>query len=864
MIRNYLFILFLVLCSGKSVTLAQTEKVWVFGNAAGVDFNSGRAVPITTAMEGFGEANASVCDNKGQLLFYTDGSYVWNRNHQLMPDGKDLTPIRGNFTQSPTSSTSQGALIIPVPGNTSRYYIFSLTSVEQQQNAGRLYYSIVDMDSSGGLGNVLTDRKGVLLDSNLLEKMTGVRGDRCNIWLIVCDRSPTFKSYEITASGINLQPVVSNTGIGDFENYMPGCIALSPDRKKLAATRNMLSSGAGTNGLIVCDFNPVDGTISNAFSLLPGSGAYGICFSPNNTKLYVNATNGTSNPLYQFDLTKDRPADIQASQTYLGPSGFTQIKLAPDGKIYFRSSYDGSRLGSINYPDLSGTAAEFSSGTVILANGTRVGAGLPNAVPVFESDTLLTRMADTLPCFSQGMLLKARNAEGHQYLWNNNSTQNELWVSRSGTYWVQYAIAPCNWYTDTFNIYFPSGRLPQLGKSEACKNANNAHAWLRPEPGDSTTYTYEWRDARLNILSKADSLLFVAPGNYSVWVRSATGCDTLLSFELNEIRSEVSFLSDSLACTGDILTFQNASGSYFSSFQWHFGDGRLSEQLQPSHSYPEAGTYTVQLVGYGQLCNDTAMAKITVDKPVAASISVDRDQVCAGESIFFTTGVDDAITNWVWDFGDGEVTASMSAQQQHAYAQSGTMIVSLNIHQRSCQDTDVVDTIRVNPLPLVQLGENGSLCLNQTTPILFNIFPRQAGDRYLWSTGSQNDTLLVKHPGNYTLRISSADGCTNEEQVTITGPCTLDIPNAFSPNGDGINDYFFPRRLPAAAVRAFHMLLTDRWGNPVFETRQLDGRGWDGKRSDQQLPAGVYIYAIQLTTITGKVENYQGNVTLVR
>ena len=86
----------------------------------------------------------------------------------------------------------------------------------------------------------------------------------------------------------------------------------------------------------------------------------------------------------------------------------------------------------------------------------------------------------------------------------------------------------------------------------------------------------------------------------------------------------------------------------------------------------------------------------------------------------------------------------------------------------------------------------------------------------------------------------------------------------FSPNNDGINDYFFPRQLLSANLSDFRMRIYNRWGQLIFETNKLDGRGWDGKFNEKPQPQGVYVYLIEAVTGNRYPEQYQGNVTLLR
>jgi gliding motility-associated-like protein len=94
--------------------------------------------------------------------------------------------------------------------------------------------------------------------------------------------------------------------------------------------------------------------------------------------------------------------------------------------------------------------------------------------------------------------------------------------------------------------------------------------------------------------------------------------------------------------------------------------------------------------------------------------------------------------------------------------------------------------------------------------------------------------------------------------------CYIEMPNTFTPNGDDLNDYFFPKSLLSRGVTAFKMSIFNRWGQLIFETTNPEGRGWDGRWNGVMQPNGVYIYLLDATLKNGKTEHYQGNVTLLR
>ena len=94
--------------------------------------------------------------------------------------------------------------------------------------------------------------------------------------------------------------------------------------------------------------------------------------------------------------------------------------------------------------------------------------------------------------------------------------------------------------------------------------------------------------------------------------------------------------------------------------------------------------------------------------------------------------------------------------------------------------------------------------------------------------------------------------------------CYLNIPNSFSPTGDGLNDYFLPRELLSSGLKSFKMNIYNRWGENIFFTDKVEGRGWDGKYNGVPQPIGSYVYIIEAVFDNGMRKTFKGNVTLIR
>jgi len=427
---------------------------------------------------------------------------------------------------------------------------------------------------------------------------------------------------------------------------------------------------------------------------------------------------------------------------------------------------------------------------------------------------------------------------------------------------------PCTFHVDTFYISFPNGVLPDIHIRNACPGFSNGKAWATTYPGDTVTY-YCWQNNNGDTLSLTDTLKNVSSGNYTLRI-STVHCDTTLSFFLPEEEHHVSFLADSVVCQGTELQFTNTSDSSFKRFLWDFGDSGDTGDIglrSPGHVYKHSGRYEVTLIGKGKICTDTANKTITVDSLFSGTFLTEPDSICAGqEAISFYPQTDSSALSLHWNFGDGtEMIAADEKKIQHAYGAVGNLPVRLTTHFRACPDTAFTDTVYIYPLPKVDLGPDTGLCLHGAPIILQNRQTLPGIYHYLWSTDDTSEKLKVIHPGIYHLTISKEPlNCSNSASIKITKDCYIDIPNAFTPNSDGENDYFFPRQLLSKKITQFHMQIFNRWGQLVFETQKIDGRGWDGKFNGKPQPEGVYVYLIDAAINGIQKEHYHGNITLLR
>jgi gliding motility-associated-like protein len=860
--RVIITIFILIATTATPWAQSNQENNWVFGNGAGINFNGATPIAFQNNLVGFGEGSASVSDENGDLLFYTEGSVVWNRNGGIMPNGNNLTGLTSVTTYSVTSSTSQGTMIIPMPGNKNKYYILSLTSMEQNGvgNAGKLYYSVVDMNLNGGLGDIEINKKGILVATGLSERLTAVIGDHCNIWVIGVTVGGSIVSYQVDFENFITIPVISTVGI---PHLFTGVIVASPNGAKLAASKcNMF--GEGLDGLMVFDYDISTGLASSPKQILPNNGAYGVAFSPDGSKLY--ASSSTLDKILQFDLSSNNATTIAATKFEVGRCGLAQIKLAPNGKLYFKSrDYIGSGfLSAINNPNLAGVACGYVEQGIALSNGTSASLGLPNMVPqyTFGKDTFTTTQTLFDTCYSFNISLYPTQSNSWGYVWSNGSTTNNLQAYSSGTYWVSYYTQPCSYNVDTFHIL-----MPTINTANSCVGMANGTAWVIPPfISNSVTYTYTWTDTSGNIISTTDSLINVPQGHYILEVNTNTGCKTYHDISINNDDYNINFNADTLICVGTNVTYENISNTYYTHLEWTFPNNTTLYGNSVQYTFNEPGTFTITLKATGTRCEKEISKTIIVDNIPTVAFQIQEDSVCTGQFVHIINHQDlnNTIQYVNWDLGDGNYINNTLYLHQHAYDSNGWFNIIMEAQPRVCPSVSFKDSIYIGKPPHIDLGPDTSLCYRGKPIVLYNHTTLPSHTQYLWNTGETTAALEVKHHGTYSLTATTIENCSTTESITVAKDCYINIPNAFSPNNDGENDYFFPRQYLSSSVTAFTMTIYNRWGQIIFQTQNPNGRGWDGKFNDQEQPVGVYVYVIYVILNHDIPEHYSGNVTLMR
>jgi len=219
---------------------------------------------------------------------------------------------------------------------------------------------------------------------------------------------------------------------------------------------------------------------------------------------------------------------------------------------------------------------------------------------------------------------------------------------------------------------------------------------------------------------------------------------------------------------------------------------------------------------------------------------------CIGDTTFFSFPQYQNSDSLTWDFGDGTpvLTTSQTGIAEHLYKDPSSYAVKLIVHHCGAADT-VFQIVKMQEPPAVFLGNDTTLC-NSCSIMLDG---GSGMDNWLWQDGSTSQYYNVDEPGLYYVTVSS-DGCVNSDSVYI-GKSTPGVymPNAFTPNGDGINDVLKP--VVSEPLSDYHLIIFNRWGHVLFESTSYD-QGWDGTYNGKPQENAVYTWKIVYSVYENK------------
>ena len=220
---------------------------------------------------------------------------------------------------------------------------------------------------------------------------------------------------------------------------------------------------------------------------------------------------------------------------------------------------------------------------------------------------------------------------------------------------------------------------------------------------------------------------------------------------------------------------------------------------------------------------------------------------CVGDSVAFTniSSINkDSIINYIWNYGDGK-DAIIRRDHKHYYTTDGIYNVSLlALSDKGCADT-TTHTLTIYPNPSLSLNIQGDTIFFKGGSV--NVSVVGSYDSIFWSNGETGTGITITEHGIYTVRVVDNNNCDDKDSVQVIVKEIPDVKpvDVFTPNGDGVNDYFIINDIDA--FKPVNLTIYNRWGDIVYSSLDYKN-GWDGKFDGKILPEGTYYYLIK----TGK------------
>lgn len=792
---------------------------WYFGDKAGMTFSTNPPTALPWSEMQTTEGCATISDSLGNLLFYTDGTTVWNQYHDTLLNGDSLFG---------DNSSTQSALIVKQPGKNNFYYIFTADSRKNLKKG--VNYSIVDMSLDNLKGAVIAKNKQIVSSSS--EKISAtLHLNKRDVWISAPKYfSDSIYTFLLTDSGLSNPIIFQNIGniIGDsLLNYGTGQMKFSMDGSRMAYAE---LNGSTKQNLHLLDFDPSNGKLSNPrkiLNLLPSP--YGIEFSPNGKFLYASLNvNPGINSIVQFNMdslvVSNEYANVHIeilNQNYYGG-----LQIGPDKKIYFVNNPTGG-IGVINHPDSLGKKCNAQEYAIPMQFGKAM-IGLPSNVltsyyyEIHSHDTVC--IGDSLQLslnYSDIDSVKWDFSNGNSYIINGSDFNYQF--KDTGTYNIFATLFMADGYRPiaTKKICVVSIRNNLLGNDTILCFGDS----ISLDISDPSISDYYWNDG-----SKSSKKTIKVSGKHSITV-SNTFCKAYDSIMISYGKKPVVFLGNDTAFCHKFSHVLDA-GKDFKSYQWNTGENTYSIQVNSQ------GTYSVKVLDSISCAAADTILLDELKKPEIKSLLDTQTCEYVQLSVSDQQGV-----SYIWNNGDtGKILKVFKKSTYYVTASNKFCSVS--------------DTFHVNllPRPDLYLGPDTTLCSRMT-------LSTQESGEYLWNNGQTTPTVSVNRPGTYWLKISR-NGCYSTDTILLK-PCndlTYHIPNAFSPNNDSHNDVF---KVIGTNIETIHIEIYNRWGEKLLDTYGADPE-WDGTYMGETCQQGVYCYLIEITGYNKKKYYLSGHVSLLR
>lgn len=500
--------------------------------------------------------------------------------------------------------------------------------------------------------------------------------------------------------------------------------------------------------------------------------------------------------------------------------------------------------------------------TVSVSSGSC--AGVSNSIQVNvtpASTAIINALSSTTICTGETVILESANtANTYQWMLNGTNiagaTNQQLVVNSAGNYTLQVSSSNgCTATSTSTTVTVLSATTPIItstnGQFSFCQGQSLT---LEATPGLSN---YQWF-LNNSIIAGANNptLVVTQTGSYTVSVGSANGCITSSAATIINLiplpTAQVTPTGPVLICNAIPVQLQVAAGA--TSYQWFNAGVTITGANANTYLASQTGDYSVTITNALGCTASSNTVIVSFNTGITVSIYNNNPQPCDGDVVYLSTT--QSYNQYEWTTGDNGIQISVT--------ESGKYGVTV-VNSGGCTASDEVQ-ITFLPKPFVEAGADvTSDCVN-------GIMLNGVGDGApIWEPilGLSNDNTFDVNaaPINTTTYYLTVDNgtCKATDSLVVTAECSsIYVPNAFTPNNDGVNDVF---KAVGKEIQNFKLVVYNRWGEKIFQTLNID-LGWDGTYKGAQAPLGVYIWELEASDKNGEPiineTQSRGIVSLVR
>ncbi|GAB5554762.1 MAG: hypothetical protein Sapg2KO_43530 [Saprospiraceae bacterium] len=393
------------------------------------------------------------------------------------------------------------------------------------------------------------------------------------------------------------------------------------------------------------------------------------------------------------------------------------------------------------------------------------------------------------------------------------------------------------------------------------------------------SFELAWMDESGNTIGTQSNINVSQEGTYQLVVTNPmNACSNKqeISVGLNDLIPIIALEVDTVLDCGieEVLITANSSNYDLANLtlNWSSNGGQILNELPNGISVGEAGLYTLNVLNQASGCEQTAEISVFRNGRTINNANFLLNQTSCdetGSGSLLVNQVDGGDAPFIYSFNGGDFQTSNGFN----FTQAGTF--QLKIQDSNGCEWDSLVIIESPDIPMLDLGDDISITAGEE--ILLNA--TADADAFAQLDWISNNTIIASNTNMitvnpmissaYTIRGSTLDGCTFEDviQVFVEEAPIAYLPNAFSPDNDGINDLFIPG-FADQVIEITRFTIFDRWGNTVFQSINRNPSdleaGWDGRLNKEPQPSGVYVFWIELKLENGEERRLKGEVLLIR